>query len=159
MQAQHHLHPIKSHTQISECDKRAKDSQNEIKNFILAIWRNIISAPRVPNRIDGQLLPPTDDWFAVPSPINSWLLSCRWKCPSAGASCVATARSSSRSDASLTLRSARTRCHRLSFSGALDSTRTSSGPLPTSKEKSTREEAEGGVEEKRWVKTGRESQC
>lgn len=75
------------------------------------------------------------------SPMNSWLLSCRWKCPSAGASCVATGSSSSRSDASFTFRSARTRCHRLSFSGTLDSTRTSSGPLPTSKEKTTWVEA------------------
>ena len=80
------------------------------------------------------------------SPMNSWLLSCRWKCPSAGASCVATGSSSSRSDASLTFRSARTRCHRLSSSGTLDSTRTSSGPLPTSKEKTTWVEADGDTE-------------
>ena len=83
------------------------------------------------------------------SPMNSWLLSCRWKCPSAGASCVATGSSSSRSDASLTFRSARTRCHRLSSSGTLDSTRTSSGPLPTSKEKTTWVEADG-ENRRRW---------
>lgn len=73
--------------------------------------------------------------------MNSWLLSCKWTCPSAGASCVATGRLSSRSDASLMFRSARTRCHRLSFNGTVDSTLTSSGPLPTSKEKTTRVDA------------------
>ncbi len=79
------------------------------------------------------------------SPINNWLLSCRWICPSAGASCLATGNSSTRNDASFTFRSARTLCHRLSFSGTLVSTRTSSGPFPTSKEKTTSEEAgEGG---------------
>lgn len=144
MQTQHHLRPIKSHTQISECDKRAKDGKNTIKNFILAIGQKITSAKS--SKQSRRSAPTADGWFTVPSPINSWLLSCRWKCPSAGASCVATARSSSRSDASLTFRSARTRCQRLSLSGTPDSTRTSSGPFPTSKEKSTWEEAEGGVE-------------
>lgn len=78
--------------------------------------------------------------------MNNWLLSCRWMCPSAGASCVAAGNSSTRSDASFTFRSARTLCHRLSFSGTLVSTRTSSGPFPTSKEKTTSEEAG----EERW---------
>lgn len=73
--------------------------------------------------------------------MNNWLLSCRWMCPSAGASCVAAGNSSTRSDASLTFRSALTLCHRLSFSGTLVSTRTSSGPFPTSKEKTTSEDA------------------
>ena len=75
------------------------------------------------------------------APINNWLLSCRWMCPSAGASCVAAGSSSSRSDASLTLRSARMRCHLLSFSGTPAFTWTSNGPLPTSKEKRTSVEA------------------
>ncbi len=71
------------------------------------------------------------------TPINNWLFSCRWMCPSAGASCVAAGSSSRRSDASLTLRSARMRCHLSSFSGKPAFTRTSKGPLPTSKEKRT----------------------
>lgn len=75
------------------------------------------------------------------TPINNWLFSCRWMCPSAGASCVAAGSSSRRSDASLTLRSARMRCHLLSFSGTSAFTRTSNGPLPTSKEKRTSAEA------------------
>lgn len=77
-------------------------------------------------------------------PINSWLLSCRWMWPSAGASCVVGGSSSSRSDASFTLRSARMRCHLLSFSGELLLTETSNGPLPTSKEKRTSLEAVWG---------------
>lgn len=82
------------------------------------------------------------------SPMNNWLLSCRWMCPSAGASCVAAGKLSTRSDASFTFRSARTLCHRLSFSGTCVSTRTSSGPFPTSKEKTTSEEA--GAEGDGW---------
>lgn len=80
-------------------------------------------------------------------PINNWLFSCRWMCPSAGASCVAAGSSSRRSDASLTLRSAWTRCHLLSFSGKPAFTWTSNGPLPTSKEKRTSVEAVAGKKE------------
>lgn len=75
------------------------------------------------------------------SPMNNWLLSCSWVCPSAGASCTAAGNPSTRRDASFTLRSARMLCHRLSFSRTLVSTRTSSGPFPTSKEKTTSEAA------------------
>lgn len=60
---------------------------------------------------------------------------------------MAAGSSSRRSDASLTLRSARMRCHLLSFSGKSAFTRTSSGPLPTSKEKRTSVEATSGKEE------------
>lgn len=80
-------------------------------------------------------------WF---SPMNNWLLSCRWTCPSLGARCVAAGYLSTRSEASLMFRSARTLCHRLSFRGTFVSTLTSRGPFPTSKEKITSEEAKGG---------------
>lgn len=83
----------------------------------------------------------------IHAPINNWLFSCRWMCPSAGASCVAAGSSSRRSDASLTFRSARMRCHLLSFSGEPAFTWTASGPLPTSKEKRTSVEAASGKTE------------
>lgn len=77
-------------------------------------------------------------WF---SPMNNWLLSCKWMCPSVGACCVAAGYLSTRSEASLMFRSACTLCHRLSFRGTFVSTLTSRGPFPTSKEKTTSEEA------------------
>lgn len=86
-------------------------------------------------------------------PMNNWLLSCRWMCPSAGASCVAAGNSSTRNEASFTFRSARTLCHRLSFKGTFVSARTSSGPFPTSKEKMTSEEAgEEGYGQISWLR-------
>lgn len=83
------------------------------------------------------------------TPINNWLFSCKWMCPSAGASCNAGGSSLRRSDASFTFRSTRTRCHLLSFSGKPAFTRTSTGPLPTSKEKRTSVEAATEKKEKR----------
>lgn len=78
--------------------------------------------------------------------MNNWLLSCKWMCPSVGACCVAAGSLSTRSEASLMLRSALTMCHRLSFRGPFASTLTSRGPFPTSKEKTTSEEAK----ERQW---------
>lgn len=91
------------------------------------------------------------------APMNNWLLSCRWMCPSMGASWVAAGSSSRRSNASLMLRSARMRCHLLSFSGTSAFARTSKGPLPTSKENRTSVEAasvrENNSFQQKWLAT------
>lgn len=71
------------------------------------------------------------------SPTKSWLLSCKWVCPSAGAGWVLLGSWSTWSDASLMFLSAFTWCHRLSLKGVRDCTVTSQGPFPTSKEKVT----------------------
>ncbi len=70
-------------------------------------------------------------------PTNSWLLSCRWMCPSAGAFWTALGWWSTYSEASFTFLSALTWCQRSSFRAAGVSTFTSRGPFPTSNEKST----------------------
>lgn len=70
-------------------------------------------------------------------PTNSWLLSCRWMCPSAGAFWTAPGWWSTYSEASFTFLSALTWCQRSSFRADAVSTFTSRGPFPTSNEKST----------------------
>lgn len=79
-------------------------------------------------------------------PTNIWLPSWRRRCPSGGVSAIRRGSWSTCKDASLTLRSARTQCHCLSFSGTGDFTVRTTGPSPTSKETVTAEGA-GGQED------------
>ncbi|CAG5896353.1 unnamed protein product [Menidia menidia] len=97
------------------------------------VWRGIQTI----TNYKGCAVTPGNLDAGLAEELNSFFARFEWKCPSGGASWAAAGSPSTLSHASFTFRSAQTRCHRLSFNGAPDSTRTSRGPFPTSKENTT----------------------